>query len=35
MTTLVTGAFGCIASWVVRGLIDAGEGGRRDARELA
>src|SRR5688572_7396714 len=25
MTTLVTGAFGCIGSWVVRGLLDAGE----------
>ena len=25
MTTLVTGAFGCIGSWVVRGLMDAGE----------
>jgi nucleoside-diphosphate-sugar epimerase len=25
MTTLVTGAFGCIGSWVVRKLVDAGE----------
>lgn len=25
MTTLVTGAFGCIGSWVVRGLLAAGE----------
>jgi nucleoside-diphosphate-sugar epimerase len=24
-TTLVTGAFGCIGAWVVRGLVDAGE----------
>ena len=25
MTTLVTGAFGCIGSWVVRGLLADGE----------
>lgn len=25
MTTLVTGALGCIGAWVVRGLVDAGE----------
>lgn len=25
MTTLVTGAFGCIGSWVIRGLLAAGE----------
>ena len=25
MTTLVTGAFGCIGAWVVRGLLAAGE----------
>ncbi|MEX2146163.1 MAG: NAD(P)-dependent oxidoreductase [Candidatus Rokuibacteriota bacterium] len=25
MTTLVTGAFGCIGAWVVRGLLHAGE----------
>jgi dTDP-D-glucose 4,6-dehydratase len=25
MTTLVTGAFGCIRAWVVRGLLAAGE----------
>ena len=25
MTTLVTGAFGCIGSWVVRGLLAEGE----------
>jgi UDP-glucuronate 4-epimerase len=25
MTTLVTGAFGCIGAWVVRGLLASGE----------
>lgn len=25
MTTLVTGAFGCIGAWVVRGLLAGGE----------
>jgi len=25
MATLVTGAFGCIGAWVVRGLLAAGE----------
>jgi nucleoside-diphosphate-sugar epimerase len=25
MTTLVTGAFGCIGAWVTRGLLAAGE----------
>ncbi len=25
MTTLVTGAFGCIGAWVIRGLLAAGE----------
>lgn len=41
MTTLVTGAFGCLGSWVVRGLLAAldefarlQKDGRLDAREL-
>lgn len=45
MATLVTGAFGCIGSWVVRALLADGErpvaldvgdhqDGRLDAREL-
>ena len=25
MTTLITGAFGCIGAWVIRGLLAAGE----------
>src|SRR2546428_5451686 len=25
MTTLVTGAFGCVGAWVIRGLLAAGE----------
>jgi nucleoside-diphosphate-sugar epimerase len=33
MTTLVTGAFGCIGAWVVRALLAEGE--RPVARELA
>ncbi len=42
MTTLVTGAFGGIGAWLVRGLLHAGErpvlfgqkAGRLEAREL-
>ena len=43
MAILVTGAFGCIGTWVVKRLLAAGEwpvvaalqhGGRLDAREL-
>jgi hypothetical protein len=27
MSTLVTGAFGCLGAWIVRGLLSAGERG--------